>query len=126
MRIALLVFGLGFFLIYPLAVIWPSAWSWHEANAEANNYFLMIVGIYATLGVFLIRASANPLAHASLIWFAVWSSLVHGLIMAVQALAAPGRHEHLYGDVSALLLTAAVLGILMRQLEHGTHGIGRQ
>ena len=45
----------------------------------------MILGVYATLGVFLIVASRDPLAHRSLIWFAVWSSVVHGLIMAVQS-----------------------------------------
>jgi hypothetical protein len=33
----------------------------------------MILGIYATLGVFLIIASRDPAAHWSLIWFAVWS-----------------------------------------------------
>jgi hypothetical protein len=35
---------------------------------------MMILGIYATLGVFLIIASRNPLAHRSLIWFTVWPS----------------------------------------------------
>jgi hypothetical protein len=29
----------------------------------------MILGIYATLGVFLLIASRDPLAHLSLIWF---------------------------------------------------------
>jgi len=30
---------------------------------------MMIVGIYATLGIFLLLASRDPLAHRSLIWF---------------------------------------------------------
>jgi hypothetical protein len=38
----------------------------------------MLVGIYATLGVFLILAARDPLANLSLIWFAIWSSAVHG------------------------------------------------
>jgi hypothetical protein len=38
----------------------------------------MIVGIYATHGVFLILAGGDPLANPSLIWFTVWSSAVHG------------------------------------------------
>lgn len=73
----------------------------------------MIVGIYATLGVFLLAASREPEAHRSLIWFTVWSSVVHGGIMAVQAFADAAEHGHLAGDVPALLLVAAVLAVLM-------------
>jgi len=71
----------------------------------------MIVGVYATLGVFLILAARDPLAHRSLIWFTVWSSVVHGCIMAVQALA-PNSHGHLVGDVPALFIIAIVLALL--------------
>ena len=71
----------------------------------------MIVGIYATLGVFLIFAARDPLAHLSLIWFTIWSSVIHGGIMAVQALA-PNSHGHLVGDVPALLIVAIVLTLL--------------
>lgn len=73
---------------------------------------MMIVGVYATLGVFLIRAAANPAANRSLIWFAVWSSIVHGAIMGVQSLAGREHIGHLLGDVPALLLAAIVLGAL--------------
>jgi hypothetical protein len=72
----------------------------------------MILGIYATLGIFLIVASRNPLAHLSLIWFTVWSSVVHGGIMAVQSLVNAEHMGHLWGDVLALFLVAAVLAIL--------------
>jgi hypothetical protein len=73
---------------------------------------MMIVGVYATLGVFLIRAAANPAANRSLIWFAVWLSIVHGAIMGVQSLAGPEHIGHLLGDVPVLLLAAIVLGAL--------------
>lgn len=72
----------------------------------------MLVGIYATLGIFLLWASRSPEAHLSLIWFTVWSSVVHGGIMAVQAIVDPVERGHLYGDVAALLLVAVVLGAL--------------
>jgi uncharacterized protein DUF6632 len=72
----------------------------------------MILGIYATLGVFLLVASRNPLAHLSLIWFTVWSSVVHGGIMAVQSLANSEHMGHLWGDVLALFVVAAVLASL--------------
>jgi hypothetical protein len=111
LRIALWVFGAIFLIgLYPLTILWPSGWAWHAGGH--SDYLQMIVGIYATLGVFLIRAARDPLRHLSLIWFTVWSSLVHGGIMAVQALVGAGAHGHLLGDVPALLLVALVLGVL--------------
>lgn len=112
---ALTVFGVIFCLIYPLAMFWPSGWAWHEGNPASSNYFMMIVGIYATLGLFLIRAARDPLGNASLIWFTVWSSVVHAVIMAVQSTSDPMHGGHLMGDVPALLLVAVVLGLLMNK-----------
>lgn len=110
LRIALLVFGVVLVVgIYPLMVLWPSGWAWHTGH---SHYPLMIVGIYATLGIFLIRAARNPSEHLSLIWFTVWSSVVHGGIMAAQALADPEQRGHLVGDVPVLFVVAAVLGAL--------------
>lgn len=111
LRVVLIVVGLTFIVgIYPLTIIWPSGWAWH---AGQSDYLQMILGIYATLGVFLIIASRNPLAHRSLIWFTIWSSVVHGGIMAAQSLANSEHMGHLYGDVAALLIVAAVLAFLM-------------
>lgn len=69
----------------------------------------MIVGIYATLGVFLILAARNPLGNLSLIWFSVWSSIVHGGIMLIQSLVDTSEHGHLFGDVPALFILVGVL-----------------
>jgi hypothetical protein len=55
-----------------------------------------------------------------LIWFAVWSSVVHGGIMAWQSIAYPEHHGHLYGDVPVLLLVALVLAVLTLRAEKGT------
>jgi uncharacterized membrane protein YoaK (UPF0700 family) len=74
---------------------------------------MMIIGVYATLGVFLIIASRNPYAHKSLIWFTIWSSVVHGAIMGVQSLHDTGERGHLVGGVPALILVALVLAVLM-------------
>jgi hypothetical protein len=110
LRIALILVGLIFIVgIYPLTIIWPSGWSWHTGQSD---YLQMILGIYATLGAFLLVASRNPLAHLSLIWFTVWSSVVHGGIMAVQSLANSEHMGHLWGDVLALFVVAAVLALL--------------
>ena len=109
LSVALLVFGVAFLLVYPLMLLWPSGWAWTPGQSE---YEQMIIGIYATLGIFLIWASRRPEAHLSLIWFTVWSSVVHGGIMAVQAAVDMSERGHLAGDVPALFLAAAVLAYL--------------
>ena len=110
LRIALVLVGITFIGgIYLLMIVWPSGWTWHTGHSD---YPLMIVGVYATLGVFLLLASRNPLAHLSLIWFTIWSSLVHGAIMAFQSFASPMNHGHLVGDVPALIIVAVVLAVL--------------
>jgi len=111
LRIVLVVVGLTFtFGIWPLGIVWPSGWTWHEAGR--SEYLEMILGIYATLGVFLLLASRDPMAHRSLIWFAVWSSVVHDAIMAVQSIANHKHIGHLWGDVLALIAVAAVMAVL--------------
>ena len=112
LKLALIVFGVVFCLIYPLSMFWPSGWAWHAGAPYESQYFMMIVGVYATLGVFLILASRDPAANRSLILFTIVSSVVHAAIMAVQSLQMPEHKGHLYGDVPALLLVAVVLGVL--------------
>ena len=113
LQAALILFGVVCCLVYPLAIVWPSGWAWHEGSPAASNYFLMIVGVYATLGVFLIRAAADPQANRSLILFAIWSSLVHGLSMGAPSFAQPMHRGHVPGDVAALLGMAALLAWLL-------------
>ncbi len=113
LTLTLQAFGLVFCLVYPLSMIWPSGWAWHDGPPVASHYFMMIVGVYATLGIFLIRAARDPAGNASLIWFTVWSSVVHAAIMAYQAMGDPMQRGHLTGDVPALMLVALVLGWLM-------------
>jgi FtsH-binding integral membrane protein len=115
LRSTLIQIGVIFvFGLYPLAIIWPSGWAWHTGQSE---YLQMILAIYATLGVFLIFASRDPLSHRSLIWFTVWSSIVHGTVMAVQTVVNPEHIGHLFGDVPALFLVAGVLTFRMRRAE---------
>ena len=118
LKLALRVFGVIFLLVYPISMVWPSGWVWH--GGEGVFYFQMIVGVYAVLGVFLIVAANNPVEHRSLISFTVWSSIVHALIMAAQAIGDPNETGHLVGDVPALLLVAAVLGYLAPRKETTT------
>jgi uncharacterized sodium:solute symporter family permease YidK len=64
LRVALIIVGATSLGLYPLMMLLPSGWSW---NSGYSDYPLMIVGIYATLGVFLLMATRNPLDHLSLI-----------------------------------------------------------
>ncbi len=109
LQVALVITGLAGLLLYPLMRVWPSGWAWSPSQHE---YELMMVGIYATLGVFLLLAARNPEAHTSLIWFTVWSSVVHAGIMAAQALVDSTERGHLAGDVPALFIVAAALAFL--------------
>ena len=111
LRIALVLIGLTFiFGIYLLGIVWPSGWKWGHGH---SHYLLMIIGVYATLGVFLLLASRNPEAYRSVIWFTVWSSVVHGAIMAFQSFNDPAERGHLIADVPALFIVAIVLAALM-------------
>ena len=110
LRIALVAIGVIFIVgVYPLMALWPGGWRWIPNQTE---YEQMIMGIYATLGVFLLIAARDPLRHRSLIWFTVWSSVVHAVIMAAQAFGDPAERGHLWGDVPALLVIAIVLAAL--------------
>ena len=116
LRVALVAVGLIFvFGIYPLGIVWPSGWTWGQGH---SHYLMMIIGVYATLGVFLLIASKNPAAHTSLIWFTVWSSVVHAAIMAAQSFADSAERGHLVGDVPALLVVAIVLAALTPRAQH--------
>ena len=87
-------------------------------NPMTSPHRLLQIALAVFGAAFLLNASRNPQAHRSLIWFTVWSSVVHGSIMAVQSM--PAEHcAHLLGDVPALFLFAIVLGGLLVWSEKG-------
>jgi hypothetical protein len=67
----------------------------------------MTLGNMRSLGV-------RGLKVLRIIWFTVWSSVVHGAIMAWQGFSDAAERGHLLGDVPALFLIAIVLGVLMQ------------
>ena len=122
LSILLIASGLIFtFGIGALMRLWPAGFAWTPGQSE---YELMFVAVYATLGVFLLIASRAPDQHRSLILFAGWSSVVHGLVMAGQALFDASEHMHLVGDVPALVFMGAGLVMLAprRVARVGTQG----
>jgi len=112
LKMALYVIGVIFIVGVPALMmwIWPSGWGWTPPQPE---YEQMIMGIYVVLGIFLVRAAKDPMANASLIWFTIWSSIVHGGIMLVQAINDGTEKANLIGDIPALFLVAFVLWYLM-------------
>jgi len=111
LRLALVVFGvINIGGLYLMMTLWPPGWVWTPSQPQ---YEQMIVGVYATLGVFLILAARAPLKHLSLIWFTIWSSVVHAGIMSVQAFMAGTESAHFLGDIPALFLMAIVFWALI-------------
>ena len=111
LKIGLVAFGGVFLCIYPLGRLWPAGFIWHAG--EGSYYLQMITGVYAVLGGFLIVAAKNPIEHRSLILFTAISSLVHAVIMAIQAIMDQHEIGHLVGDVPALLIVAFALWFLL-------------
>lgn len=112
LQIALYVIGAMFIVGLPAMMmwIWPSGWGWTPPQPEYEH---MIMGVYATLGVFLIMAAKDPLANRSLIWFTIWSSIIHGGIMFMHAVIDESDRINLIGDVPALFIFAFILWYLM-------------
>lgn len=110
LRPVLIAVGLTFiFGIWLLMRLWPSGWQWQPSQPE---YEQMILGVYATLGVFLLLAARDPARHRSLILLTAWSSLVHAGIMGIQAVVDSAERGHLIGDVPALAIVRVVLLIV--------------
>ena len=61
-----------------------------------------MMGIYFTLGVFLLTAARNPSAHRSLIAFAAWSSFAHAVVMSVLGLEMASEGDTLRNRCSQL------------------------
>ena len=76
LKVVLVLVGLLF-----VAGVYPIATDFLSGNPpEAGDDMMM--GLYVTLGVFLLLAVRNPAAHHSLIAFAAWSSFAHAAVMS--------------------------------------------
>jgi hypothetical protein len=102
LRIVLVLVGLMF-----CAAILPVRWGLLDpANSDTGD--TMMMGLYFTLGVFLLIAVRNPSAHRSLLAFAAWSSFAHAAVMSGLGLEMPTeRKGYLIG--SAVLVVIGVL-----------------
>ena len=95
LRYAMIATGIIFIGgLYTLSRVWPSGWSW---GMGYSHHWPMVLGVYGTLGACLIVASRDPLDNRSLVWFTVWSSVVHALVMAGEVVTDPAEVGHLVG-----------------------------
>ena len=62
---------------------------------------------------------SGPESHRLLILFAGWSSLVHGAVMAIDAVRTAGERGHLVGDVPALVAAGALVLLLAPPVASG-------
>jgi drug/metabolite transporter superfamily protein YnfA len=88
-----------------LAGLYPLAGALRDGAASTiNRQDQMILGIYISLGVFLLIAARNPSQHRSLILFAGWSTLAHDGVMIAQGIQ--------YHDLRNDLLGFAIIAVI--------------
>jgi len=106
LKIVLVLVGLLF-----SAAIYPAIGGLRDpANSDTGD--TMMMGLYLTLGIFLLLAVRNPPAHRSLIAFAAWSSFAHAAVMSALGFEmATERKGYLIG--SAVLVVIGVVLIAL-------------
>ena len=72
----------------------------------------MMMGLYFTLGIFLLIAARNPSAHRSLIAFAAWSSFAHAVVMSTQGLEIASQRSGFLGGSAVLVVIGLALIVL--------------
>jgi hypothetical protein len=107
LQVVLVVVGLFF-----TAAILPVFWGL-RGPADSDTGDTMMMGIYFTLGIFLLLAVRNPSAHRSLIAFAAWSSFAHAAVMSTLGFEIPVQRSGFLGG-SAILVVIGVLLIALR------------
>jgi hypothetical protein len=101
LKIVLAFVGVLFLLLaYPLILF-----------ARQDPALSMMFSLYVTLGIFLLLAIRDPLAHRSLIAFTAWSSFAHALVMGTQAMKNMVGREEMYGVVALVVIGVALLAL---------------
>ena len=80
--------------------------------AHSDTGDTMQMGIYATLGVFLLMAVRNPSAHRSLIAFAAWSSFAHAVVMSTLGFKIASERAGFLGGSAVLVVIGVILIVL--------------
>jgi hypothetical protein len=95
-----------------LAGLYPLTGALRDGVATTiNRQDQMILGIYISLGVFLLIAARNPRQHRSLILFAGWSTLAHDAVMIVQGIQYHDLRSDLLGYAIAAVIGLALIAL---------------
>ena len=115
LRIVMALVGLLF-----SAAIYPVIGGLRDpANSDTGD--TMMMGLYFTLGIFLLIGMRNPTAHRSLIAFTAWSSFAHAAVMSALGFEMPSeRMGFIVG--SAVLV---VIGVVLIGLAPAKHSAGQ-
>jgi uncharacterized protein DUF6632 len=80
--------------------------------AHSDTGDTMMMGLYFTLGIFLLIAARNPSAHRSLIAFAAWSSFAHAIVMSTQGFEIASQRSGFLGGSAVLVVIGLALIVL--------------
>lgn len=104
LKIAMVVVGLLF-----VAALFPLVGGIRDP-AHSDTGDTMMMSIYFTLGIFLLAGARNPSAHRSLINFAAWVNIAHGITMGTLGFEMPAMRD---GFVGASILLVVISGLLL-------------
>jgi len=101
LKVVLVFVGLLFSaLVYPLIMF-----------VRQDPALAMMLGLYVTLGIFLLLAARDPSANRSLIAFTAWSSFAHAALMGAQALLNLIARGELIGSAVLILIGVALIAL---------------
>jgi len=110
LKIVLVLVGLLF-----SAAIYPAMGGVRDP-AHSDTGDTMMMGLYFTLGIFLLLAARNPSGHRSLIAFAAWSSFAHAVVMSVLGFEiASERTGFLVGSAVLVVIGIALIALAPRR-----------
>ena len=97
------------------AAIYPAIGGLRDP-AHSDTGDTMMMGIYFTLGVFLLIAVTNPTEYRTLIAFAAWSSFAHAVVMSVLGFEiASERKGFLIGSAVLVVIGVALIVLAPRK-----------
>ena len=115
LKVVLALVGLLF-----VAAIYPAVGGISRPD-QSDTGDTMMMGVYATLGVFLLLAARNPSAHRSLIAFTAWSSFAHAIVMSLLGFRIPSEREGFLIGSTVLV----VIGVALIMLAPAKHSVER-
>ena len=80
--------------------------------AHSDTGDTMMMGVYCTLGIFLLIAARNPSAHRSLIAFTAWSSFAHAVVMSTQGIEIASERSGFLSGSGVLVVIGLALILL--------------